>query len=295
MAEMAELGVSMFTDDGAGVQDDRLMRRALEYASGLGVTLAQHCEVEALAEGGHMHEGEWSSRLGIPGIPAEAEELMVFRDIALSRLTGAAVHFQHLSTAGSVELVRQAKARGLAVTAEATPHHFTLTHAEVAAYDPIFKVNPPLRTDDDVAAVQGRSGRRHHRRHRHRPRPASPGGQGAPLRRSALRHAGPGDGAGAGLTELVEPGLLTLADVLALMSWNPAAIAGSTVSTAAPSKRAAPRTSCVFDPARDLGGRPPRSSPAAATTPPMRGAPPRQGAPHPAVRGTAVRDGEATR
>src|SRR5207237_5331775 len=148
------LGVRLLTDDGAGVQDSRLMRRALEYASGLGVTLAQHCEDAALAAGGHMHEGEWSSRLGIPGLPAEAEELMVARDVALARLTGAPVHFLHLSTAGSVELVRQAKAKGLRVTAEAAPHHFTLTHAEVASYDPVFKVNPPLRGADDAAAVK---------------------------------------------------------------------------------------------------------------------------------------------
>src|SRR5437879_2436525 len=102
LAEMASLGVRLFTDDGTGVQDGRLMRRALEYASALRVTLAQHCEDSALAAGGHMHEGEWSSRLGIPGTPAEAEELMVLRDITLSRLTGAPVHFLHLSTAGSV-------------------------------------------------------------------------------------------------------------------------------------------------------------------------------------------------
>jgi len=154
MAEMAELGVRLFTDDGSGVQDTRLMRRALEYSLSLGVTLAQHCEDEALAAGGHLHEGEWSSRLGIAGIPSEAEELMVARDIALSRLTGAPVHFLHLSTRGSIDLVRQAKAKGLRVTAEAAPHHFTLTHASTQGYDPLFKVNPPLRTDDDVAAVK---------------------------------------------------------------------------------------------------------------------------------------------
>ncbi|MEZ5238078.1 MAG: hypothetical protein R2716_03705 [Microthrixaceae bacterium] len=105
MAEMAELGVNVFTDDGTGVQDDRLMRRALEYASGLGVTLAQHCEVTSLSEGTCMHEGLWSSRLGLPGQPSEAEELMVMRDIALARMTGARIHFQHLSTAGSVAMV----------------------------------------------------------------------------------------------------------------------------------------------------------------------------------------------
>jgi dihydroorotase len=153
LRELAALGVVLFTDDGAGVQDGALMRRALDYAKGLGVTLAQHCEDECLAGGGAMHEGCWSSRLGLPGIPAAAEESMVARDIGLVRLTGAPVHFLHLSTAGSVALVRRAKAEGLPVSAEAAPHHMLLTHAEVAGYDPVFKVNPPLRTDDDVAAV----------------------------------------------------------------------------------------------------------------------------------------------
>jgi len=156
LGEMAALGVRFFTDDGAGVADARLMRRAMEYASGLpnGVILAQHCEDPVLASGGHMHEGEWSARLGIPGQPAEAEELMVMRDLALARLTGTRVHFQHLSTARSIEMVRLAKATGLPVTCEVTTHHFTLTHAECASYDPVFKVNPPLRTDADVAAVR---------------------------------------------------------------------------------------------------------------------------------------------
>jgi dihydroorotase len=153
LGELAALGVRIFTDDGAGVQDGALMRRALDYAKGLGVTLAQHCEDECLAGGGAMHEGSWSSRLGLPGIPAAAEESMVARDIQLVRLTGARVHFLHLSTAGSVELVRAAKAEGLPVTAEAAPHHMLLTHDLVAGYDPVFKVNPPLRTADDVAAV----------------------------------------------------------------------------------------------------------------------------------------------
>ncbi len=153
IGELAALGVTLFTDDGAGVQDGALMRRALDYAKGLGVTLAQHCEDACLAAAGAMHEGSWSSRLGLPGVPAAAEEAMVARDVALVRLTGAPVHFLHLSTAGSVELVRRAKAEGLPVTAEAAPHHMLLTHAAVAGYDPVFKVNPPLRTDEDVAAV----------------------------------------------------------------------------------------------------------------------------------------------
>ncbi|MCZ7628360.1 MAG: hypothetical protein M5U19_04545 [Microthrixaceae bacterium] len=142
MAEMAALGVKVFTDDGTGVQDDRLMRRALEYASGLGVTLAQHCEVSSLSEGTCMHEGAWSARLGLAGQPSEAEELMVMRDIALARMTGAKVHFQHLSTAGSVAMVAGARAGGLAVTAEAAPHHFTLTDACCRDYDATFKGAP---------------------------------------------------------------------------------------------------------------------------------------------------------
>jgi dihydroorotase len=146
--------VRLFTDDGSGVQDGLLMRRALEYGAGLGVTLMQHCEDAALAAGGHMHEGAWSSRLGIAGQPSEAEELMVQRDLALARLTGARMHFQHLSTARSVAMVRAAKAEGLPVTAEATPHHLVLTDECCATFDPVFKVNPPLRNDADVAAVR---------------------------------------------------------------------------------------------------------------------------------------------
>src|SRR2546423_48649 len=153
MGEMAALGVRMFTDDGSGVQDSRLMRRALEYASSLGVVLAQHCEDWELAQGGHMHEGDWSSRLGIPRIPTQAESMMVARDVSLAQLTGAPVHFLHLSTAMAIAMVRAAKAAKLAVTAEAAPHHFTLTDEVVASYDPLYKVNPPLRPPADVAAV----------------------------------------------------------------------------------------------------------------------------------------------
>lgn len=154
MAELAALGVRLFTDDGRGVQDGALMRRALDYARGLGVVLAQHCEDESLAAGGSMHEGAWSGRLGVAGVPAAAEEVMVARDIALVRLTGARLHFQHLSTAGSVELVRRARAEGLPVTAEVTPHHLVLTDAALETYDPVFKVNPPLRTPADLDATR---------------------------------------------------------------------------------------------------------------------------------------------
>ena len=250
MAEMAALGVRLFTDDGCGVQDDRLMRRALEYSSGLEVpvSLAQHCEVEALSEGGHMHEGEWSSRLGIPGIPAEAEELMVFRDIALARLTGSRMHFQHLSTAGSVELVRQAKQRGLPVTAEATPHHFTLTHAEVASYDPVFKVNPPLRGDADVAAVKAglADGTIDAIATDHAPHTAEV--KEAPFDHAPCGMLGLETALALGVSELVEPGVITLPELIALMSWRPAAIAGIDDVHGRPIEVGEPAHLVVFDP-----------------------------------------------
>ncbi len=151
---LAEAGVTLFTDDGTGVQDPLLMRRALEYARDLNVTLAQHCEVARLTEGAVMHEGSCCSRLGLPGWPSIAEELMLQRDISLVRLTGAPMHFLHLSTAGSVKLVKDAKAEGLPVTAEVTPHHLALIDELLSDFNPVFKVNPPLRTPDDIAALK---------------------------------------------------------------------------------------------------------------------------------------------
>lgn len=153
MAEMAELGVRVFVDAGVGVQDDLMMRRALEYASSLPVRIAQHCLVESLSANGHMHEGEWSGRLGIPGVPAEAEEIMVMRDLALSRLTNSPVHFQHLTTAGSLAMVAAAREQGLAITAEVAPAHFTLTDEACSGFDSVTKVMPPLRGESDKVAV----------------------------------------------------------------------------------------------------------------------------------------------
>jgi dihydroorotase len=154
MAEMAALGVRLFTDDGTGVQDPALMRRALTYAKALGVRLAQHCEDEQLAVGGSMNEGALSSRLGLVGRPALAEELMVMRDIELVRLTGCPVHFMHLSTRRSIALVTAARVEGLPVTCEVAPHHFTLDESVLETYDPIFKVHPPLRGHDEVVGLR---------------------------------------------------------------------------------------------------------------------------------------------
>lgn len=245
MAEMAALGVRIFTDDGTGVQDARLMRRALEYASALGVVLAEHCEDAALAAGGHMHEGEWSSRLGIAGSPAEAEELMVTRDLALCRLTGAPVHLLHLSTAGSVAMIRGAKASGLPVTAEAAPHHFSLTHAEVASYDPVFKVNPPLRTDADVAAVKAglADGTLDAIATDHAPHTQED--KEAPFDQAPPGVLGLETALAVALTELPLP----IEQVLALLSWQPARIAGIDHEHGGPIREGRPANLCVIDPA----------------------------------------------
>jgi dihydroorotase len=245
MAEMAALGVRIFTDDGTGVQDARLMRRALEYASTLGVILAQHCEDSSLAAGGHMHEGEWSSRLGIPGQPAEAEELMVMRDLALCRLTGAPVHFLHLSTAGSLAMVRGAKASGLPVTAEVAPHHFTLTDESVSSYDPVFKVHPPLRTADDVAAVRAAlaDGTVDAIATDHAPH--APETKEAPFDQAPPGMLGLETALALSLTELDLP----IETVLALLSWQPAAIAGLSAQHGGPIAEGRPANLCVIDPA----------------------------------------------
>jgi dihydroorotase len=244
LAEMATLGVRLFTDDGTGVQDPQVMRRALEYASALGVTLAQHCEDAALAAGGLMNEGPLSSRLGLAGQPAAAEEVMVARDVALCALTGGPVHFLHLSTAGSVAHVRRAKADGLAVTAEAAPHHFTLTDEAVTTYDPVYKVNPPLRGAGDVAAVKAglADGTLDAVATDHAPHPQE-------AKEASFEEAPPGMiGLDAALSlSLTELGL-PVPDVLALLSWRPAVIAGLGDRHGRPVLAGEPANLCVFDP-----------------------------------------------
>ena len=154
IGEMIEAGAVAISDDGKPVMDSQLFRRALEYARMFDVPVIQHCEDLSLSKGGVMHEGVYSARLGLKGIPSAAENAIVSRDVILAELTGGKYHVAHLSTRGAVEMVRAAKANGLKVTAEATPHHFTLTDAAVAEYDTNAKMNPPLRSQDDVEAIR---------------------------------------------------------------------------------------------------------------------------------------------
>ena len=148
-------GVRVFSDDGRCVHDSRLMRRALEYVKPFDAVIAQHAQDPRLADHASCaHEGELSGRLGLPGWPAVAEESIIARDVMLAEHTGSRLHVCHVSTGGSVEVIRWAKSRGIAVTAEVTPHHLLLTCDLLEHYDPAFKVNPPLRPDSDVAALR---------------------------------------------------------------------------------------------------------------------------------------------
>jgi len=151
--ELWEAGVEIFTDDGDTVADAGLLRRAMEYVAQLGGVIAQHAIDPGLAGAGHMHEGIVSSRLGMQGIPAQAEETIIARDLSLVRLTGVRYHVQHLSTAGSVDLVRAAKSEGLPVTAEVAPHHLMFDHEIVESTNSVYKMMPPLRTRHDVDAL----------------------------------------------------------------------------------------------------------------------------------------------
>lgn len=221
MSELANLGVRMFTDDGNGLQSNRLMRRALEYSLPLDVTIASHCEDHSLSAGGHMHEGAVSSRLGIDGIPPEAEELMVMREIALTKRTGARMHLMHLSTAGSVAMVRAAKEQGLAITSEAAPQNFTLTDDEIVSFDPVFKAYPPLRPAVHRDAVREglRDGTIDAIATDHAPH--APNLKERPFDEASGGMLGLETSLSLSLTELGLP----IERVLALMSWQPARIA----------------------------------------------------------------------
>ena len=238
--ELAELGlmarsragVRVFSDDGKCVADPRVMRRALEYVKAFGGVVSQHAQEPTLAgPSACCHEGEWSGRLGLPGWPGVAEEVIVARDVMLARHTGSRVHVAHASTAGTVEVLRWAKAQAerdgtWSVTAEVTPHHLLLTTELVAGYDPTYKVNPPLRPDEDVEAL----------------REALADGtidavatDHAPHARHDTEHAfadaavgmlGLETALGVVATVMVETGRMSWADVGRVMSTRPAAIAG---------------------------------------------------------------------
>jgi dihydroorotase len=240
LAEFGELvgaGAVAVSDDGKPVVSSHLMRTALEYARTFGIPVADHCEDPTLSAGGAMHEGIVSTRLGLKGIPSAAEEIMVARDILLAEHTGGHVHLCHMSTRGSVDLIRRAKDKGLRVTAEACPHHFTLTHERCEGYDTNAKMNPPLREPEDREAI--RQGLKdgtidaictdhapHHYDAKEREFDDAPNGI-----------IGLETALGLAITELVESGLLSLCDLIDRMSTTPARIfklPGGTLAPGAP-------------------------------------------------------------
>jgi dihydroorotase len=222
--EMVAAGAVAVSDDGRPVENSHLMRTALEYAQTFGIPVVEHCEVMSLAHGGSMHEGIVSARLGLKGIPDEAEEIDVARCILLAKLTGGHIHLCHLSTKGSVQLVRWGKEHGVNVTAEVCSHHISLTHDAVEGYDTNAKMNPPLREAEDVAALQ--QGLKdgtidllvtdhapHHYDEKEREFADAPNGI-----------VGLETALGVNVTYLLEPGILTLPQLVDRMSCLPAKV-----------------------------------------------------------------------
>jgi len=245
LAELAEAGAVAFTDDGDPVHDAEIMRRALEYAAMFGRPVIQHAQEKSLTRNGVMNEGLVATRLGLPGWPAIAEDIMVARDIRLVEYAGGKYHVAHMSTAGSVALVRAAKQKGLAVTSEVTPHHFTLTDEAVNGYDTNTKMNPPLRTRTDVEAIKEglRDGTvdviaTDHAPHSFDEKQVEY--QNAPFGIVGLETA-----IGLTVTELVEKGILTLYQMVEKMSVNPRRILGLPPAAVTAGARA---NLTVFDP-----------------------------------------------
>jgi dihydroorotase len=251
IGEMVEAGVRMFSDDGRCVPTARLLRNALVYAKAFDdVVIAEHCEDASLSEDGQMHEGLHSYSLGLRGQPAEAEEVIVARDLAVARMTGTRLHICHLSSARSVELVRRAKAEGIRVTAEVTPHHLVFTDDDLVTYDTNLKVNPPLRGAEDRDALRRGVAdgtidaiATDHAPHAVEEKEAE--FDGSPPGTIGLETA-----LAAVLTELVEPGILTMGRALEAMSMAPARILGAS-EHGGPIEPGRPANLVVFDPRAD--------------------------------------------
>ena len=260
IGQMVEAGVRIFSDDGRCVPTARMLRNALTYARAFdGVVLAEHCEDASLAEGGQMHEGLHSYSLGLAGQPREAEEVIVARDLAVARLTGGRLHLCHLSSAGSVELVRRAKAHGSRVTAEVTPHHLVFSEEDLLTYDTNVKVNPPLRSPDDRETLRAALAdgtidvvATDHAPHAVEDKEvefdqAPPGTIGLETALAAV------------LTHLVESGTMPLARAIEAMSAAPAAILGA-ADHGGPIEAGRPANLVVFDPAAEWTVEPPFAS-----------------------------------
>jgi dihydroorotase len=249
LGEMVEAGVRIFSDDGDAIPTARLLRNALTYLQAFSVdaVIAEHCEDPSLVEAGQMHEGVRSTAMGLAGRPAVAEEVIVARDVSVARLTGGRLHLCHLSSAAAVELVRRAKADGIRVTAEVTPHHLTFVDDDLHAYDTNLKVHPPLRTAADRDALRAglADGTIDAIATDHAPHAVEE--KEAEFDRAPPGTIGLETALAVVLTELVHPGVLPLGRALAAMSAAPAAIAGAE-GHGGPIEIGRPANLVVFDP-----------------------------------------------
>jgi dihydroorotase len=260
LGEMFDAGVRVFSDDGRCVPNARVLRNALTYVSAFeGAVIAEHCEDASLAEGGQMHEGPVSSSLGLAGQPREAEEVVVARDLAVARLTGGRLHLCHLSSAGSVEMVRRAKAEGLRVTAEVTPHHLVFGEEDLVTYDTNMKMNPPLRSDGDRSALRAALAdwtidvvATDHAPHAVEEKEAE-------FDQSPFGTIGLETALAAVLTHLVEPGELSLSRAIEAMSTTPSRILGAH-DHGGPIAPGRPANLVAFDPAAGWTVEPPFAS-----------------------------------
>jgi dihydroorotase len=247
LGEMVEAGVRIFSDDGVCVPSARTLRNAIQYVKAFDdVVIAEHCEDASLAEGSQMHEGATSYSIGLAGQPREAEEVIVARDLAIARLTGGRLHLMHLSSAGSVERVARAKADGIRVTAEVTPHHLSFVDEDLAGYDTNLKVNPPLRAVEDRDALRAglADGTIDVVATDHAPHAVEE-------KESEFDHSPPGTigletALAVVLTELVEPGRISLARAIEAMSTTPARILGA-AAHGGPIEVGRPANLCAFD------------------------------------------------
>jgi dihydroorotase len=260
LGEMFDAGVRVFSDDGRCVPNARVLRNALTYVSAFeGAVIAEHCEDASLAEGGQMHEGSVSSSLGLAGQPREAEEVVVARDLAVAKLTAGRLHLCHLSSAGSVEMVRRAKAEGLRVTAEVTPHHLVFGEEDLVTYDTNMKMNPPLRSDSDRSALRAAltDGTIDVVATDHAPHAVEE--KEAEFDQAPFGTIGLETAIAALLTHLVEPGELTLSRAIESMSTTPARILGAH-DHGGPIAPGRPANLVAFDPAAGWTVEPPFAS-----------------------------------
>jgi dihydroorotase len=271
---LAELGamadsaanVRVFSDDGKCVHDAALMRRALEYVKAFDGVVAQHAQEPRLTDGAQMNEGELSGKLGLAGWPAVAEEAIIARDVLLAEHVGSRLHVCHLSTAGSVEIIRWAKGRGINVTAEVTPHHLFFTDDVVASYDPIYKVNPPLRTQKDVEAVRAglADGTIDIVATDHAPHPAED--KDCEWTAAAFGMTGLESALAIVNATMVKTGLITWSRVADVMSVNPAKI-GRVFDQGQPIQEGKPANIVVFNPNVEIKVDPTKTESGSRNTP----------------------------